>query len=177
MNVDDDAVDKVMQKRIRKMTAGKYDRRMNEFKIWLFETGGNGPDSGIIEKRRWSYLTAPPGARPGFNPHAHSGAARRAKLNLTKDFVVKDWTAFIMTRTMKTTDMLKGIGSLAGYRSAFNNAWTQAVTDDGAERPVNMQETIKHFFTGLAKLDAEDRLGGTRKQKVGKDALPFEAYR
>jgi hypothetical protein len=40
-----------------------------------------------------------------------------------------------------------------------------------------MMESIKVFFTGLAKKDAADRLEGRRKQNIGKDAMPFEAFR
>lgn len=146
---------------------------MNEFKVWLLHTGK--VDGTPRQQRMWGYLIAPPEARDGFNPHAHEGAARRADLKLDKDFEIKDWFDFISTRTIG--GLLKGIGSLAGYRSAFTDAWTQAVAERRAERPHGMVESIKTYFTGLAKKDAEERLQGIRKQKVGKDALPYEAFR
>ena len=75
------ATNDMFKNRIERLTSGKYERRMNEFKVWLLETGS--ADGTDRERRMWGYLVAPPDARNGFDPHAHPGAARRAKLRST----------------------------------------------------------------------------------------------
>jgi hypothetical protein len=166
-------VSAILSRRIQSITAGKYSRRQQEFKVYLHRTGK--ADGTLRERRMWNLLVPPSGAREGFNPHAHDGAARRSDIKLDVNFVIRDWVDFIST--CKIGGLLKGIGSLAGYRSAFNDAWSQQVVDRGVARPPGMDEAVKIFFTGLAKKDAEERLTGLRKQKVGKDQLPQPAFR
>eukprot|EP00037_Helgoeca_nana_P007510 m.68405 g.68405 ORF g.68405 m.68405 type:complete len:977 (-) comp18312_c0_seq2:125-3055(-) len=174
--VEDDAcaeVSAILSRRIQSITAGKYSRRQQEWKVYLHRTGK--ADGTPRERRMWNLLVPPSGAREGFNPHAHDGAARRSDIKLDVNFVIRDWFDFISS--CKIGGLLKGIGSLAGYRSAFNDAWSQQVVDRGVARPPGMDEAVKIFFTGLAKKDAEERLTGLRKQKVGKDQLPQPAFR
>jgi hypothetical protein len=166
-------VSAILSRRIQSITAGKYSRRQQEFKVYLHRTGK--ADGTLCERRMWDLLVPPSGAREGFNPHAHDGAARRSDIKLDVNFVIRDWFDFISS--CKIGGLLKGIGSLAGYRSAFNDAWSQQVVDRGVARPPGMDEAVKIFFTGLAKKDAEERLTGLRKQKVGKDQLPQPAFR
>jgi hypothetical protein len=108
-----------MNSHIEPTTAGKYKRRMDEFKEWLFWQLTN-DDSGLSKdsdewKRLRSYLVAPPSAHADFDPLAHEGAARRADLRLDSTFEVRDWHRFIMTRTLGRGDkaLLKGIGTLS----------------------------------------------------------------
>jgi hypothetical protein len=171
------ATNDMFKNRIERLTSGKYERRMNEFKVWLLETGS--ADGTDRERRMWGYLVAPPDARNGFDPHAHPGAARRAKLRLDHNFDVLDWCDFIMTRTIGKGKgrLLKGIGSLAGYRSAFNSAWTDAIATHAVQRPAGLEERIKTFFTSLAKQDAkaaEDRRGGVA---AGRQAEEYDPAR
>eukprot|EP00035_Acanthoeca_spectabilis_P018227 m.384906 g.384906 ORF g.384906 m.384906 type:complete len:595 (+) comp16736_c0_seq9:249-2033(+) len=177
---NDSSVEGLLDCRVEGNTAKRYGRRNDEFKVWIRSEEAIARLEGRtdVADRLRSYLKPSPGAHADADPFEHEGAARRAKLHLTEEFDVYDWLRFINTRTVGKGDkaMLKGIGTLSTFRSAFNHEWVEAVTKHGQKRPENMRETIQVAFTSLAKQDANDRLNGKRKQKVGKDALPFRAY-
>jgi hypothetical protein len=89
-------------------------------------------------------------------------------LVLTETVETDDWLSFISQITVKKggVTMLKGIGTLAAYRSAFHDAWVHAVTMENQRRPEGMKEKIQVYFTAIAKRDAQERRDGKRKQKV-----------
>lgn len=171
-------VDETLDGRIEPVTAAKYKRRNNEFKVWIQETVANAKTTAADKARLTTYLKPPEGALESFDSFAHAGNARLSLLNLTEEFQVKDWMKFVRTRKLGSGDnaILKGIGSLCEYRSAFYHEWVQACTQRGENRPANMEESIRSFFTSLGKKDADERLKGIRKVKVGKDAMPVAAF-
>lgn len=164
------SVEGLLDCRVEGNTAKRYGRRNDEFKVWIRSEEAIARLEGRtdVADRLRSYLKPSPGAHADADPFEHEGAARRAKLHLTEEFDVYDWLRFINTRTVGKGDkaMLKGIGTLSTFRSAFNHEWVEAVTKHGQKRPENMRETIQVAFTSLAKQDANDRLNGKRKQKV-----------